>query len=61
MVPGLSHGGAGGEGEKTSGSENDTRLVAAGPPGRLPSGLPRRRGLPGVASFTTRGTTALVY
>jgi hypothetical protein len=34
MVPGLSPGGAQAEGEETSGSENKTRLVAAGPPGR---------------------------
>jgi hypothetical protein len=29
------------QGEDTSGSENETRLVAAGPPRREPGGLPR--------------------
>jgi hypothetical protein len=29
-------------------SENKTRLVAAGPPGREPGGLLRQRGLPGL-------------
>ncbi len=42
MVLGPSRGGAEEEeGEETSGSENETRLVAAGPPGREPSDLPR--------------------
>ncbi len=50
MVPGPSRGGAGGEGGDTSGSENETRLVAAGPPGREPGGLPWQRGLPDSAS-----------
>ncbi len=50
-VPEPSHGGAReGEGEETSRSENKTRLVAARPPGHEPGGLPRRHGLPGVAS-----------
>ncbi len=50
MVPGPLRGGADeDEGEETSGSENETRLVAARLPGREPGGLPRRRGLPGVA------------
>jgi hypothetical protein len=49
-VLGPSRGGAGEEGVETSGSENETRLVAAGPPGCEPGGLPRRRRLPGVAS-----------
>jgi hypothetical protein len=35
---------------KTSRSENETRLVAVGPPGCLPSGRLQRRGLPGVGS-----------
>jgi hypothetical protein len=37
------------EGEETSGSENETRLVVAGPPGREPGGLPRQCGLSGMA------------
>jgi hypothetical protein len=50
-VLGPSHGGgAGKEGEETSGSENETRLVAAGLPGCEPGGLPRRRRLRGVVS-----------
>ncbi len=41
-VPGPSLGGTQqGEGEETSRSENETRLVAARPPGHEPSGLPR--------------------
>jgi hypothetical protein len=44
-VLGPSCGGAGREGEETSGSESETHLVAAGPSGCEPSGLPRRRGL----------------
>jgi hypothetical protein len=55
-VPGPSRGGAGGEGEETSGSENETRLVVAGPHGCEPGSLPRRRWLPGVAS---RGRASL--
>ncbi len=40
MVPGPSRGGAGEEeGEETSGSENETRLVASRPPEREPGGL----------------------
>ncbi len=35
-VLGPSRGGTGEEGEETSCSANETRLVAAGPPGRLP-------------------------
>jgi hypothetical protein len=47
MVPRPSRGGVGEEeGEETSGSENETRLVAARPPGRKPCGLARQRGLP---------------
>jgi hypothetical protein len=38
------------EGEETSRSENETRLVAARPPGLEPGGLPRRRRLPASAS-----------
>jgi hypothetical protein len=38
------------ESEETNESENETRLVEAGPPGREPGGLPQPRGLPGVAS-----------
>jgi hypothetical protein len=39
---GPSRGGAGeGEGEETSGTENETRLVAARPPGHEPGSLPR--------------------
>jgi hypothetical protein len=49
-VLGPSRGDAGEEGIETSRSENETRLVAARPPGHEPSGLPRRRGLPGLAS-----------
>jgi hypothetical protein len=57
-VPRQSPGRAQAEGDKTSGSENETHLVA-GPPGRAvaglaaalgPGGLPRHRRLPGVAS-----------
>jgi hypothetical protein len=50
MVPGSSRGGTGGEGAGTSRSENETRLVAAGPPGCQPGGLPRR-GVRGRASL----------
>ncbi len=35
-VSGPSPCGAKAEGEETDGSENETRLVAAGPPGRMP-------------------------
>ncbi len=60
MVPGLSHGGAREEeGEETSGSENETRLVAARLPGREPGSLPRRRGLPGVASAAVQALRRL--
>jgi hypothetical protein len=56
MVLGPSRGSAGKEGEETSGSENETRLVAAEPPRCEPGGLPRRCGLPAVQAF--RGLTA---
>jgi hypothetical protein len=58
-VPGLSPGGTQAKGEKTSGSEDENRLVAAGLPGLAVAGLaalsglgglPQCRGLPGVAS-----------
>jgi hypothetical protein len=53
-------GGAGEEEhEETSGSENETRLVSAGPPGREPGSLPRRRGLPGVASTAVQALRRL--
>ncbi len=38
-VPGLSPGGARAEGGETSGSENNTHLVAAGSPGWVVAGL----------------------
>ncbi len=61
MVPGPSRGGADeGEGEETSGSENETCLFAARPPGRKPGGLPRRRGLPGVASTAVQALMLLM-
>jgi hypothetical protein len=50
MVPGPSSGGTGEEGEET----NETCLMAAGLPGRLPGSLPRRRWLPGVASSSVQ-------
>jgi hypothetical protein len=60
-VPGPSCGGAEEEeGEETSGSENKTRLVAAGPPGREPGGLPQRRGLPDVVSAAVQGLGQLM-
>ncbi len=50
-VPGLSRGGTGEEeGEETSGSENETRLVASRLPGHEPGGLPWQHRLPDVAS-----------
>ncbi len=58
-VPGPSPGAAPAEGEETCGSENETRLVAAGPPGWAvagmaavpgPGGLPRHCGLSDVDS-----------
>ncbi len=58
-VPGPSPGSARAEGEETRGSENETILVAAGPPGQTvaglaappgPGGLLRHHGLPDVAS-----------
>jgi hypothetical protein len=56
----LSCGGTGEEeDEETSGSENETRLVAAGLPGCEPSGLPRSRGLPGVASTAVQSLRQL--
>jgi hypothetical protein len=47
MVLGLFFGGTADEGEETSGSENETRLVATGLPGREHGGLSRaaRRGV----------------
>ncbi len=39
-----SNGWAGGKGVETSRSENETRLVAEGPSGSEPGGLPRRTG-----------------
>ncbi len=60
LVPGPSRGGAREEeGEETSGSENETRLVAARLPGREPGGLPRQRGLPGVASAAVQALRRL--
>jgi hypothetical protein len=60
-VPGPSRGGAGeDEGEETSGSENKTRVVAARLPGREPGGLPRRRGLPGMASVAVQALRRLM-
>ncbi len=47
------------EGEETSGSENETRLVAVRLPGREPGGLPRRRGLQGVASAAVQALRRL--
>jgi hypothetical protein len=47
------------EGKETSGSENETRSVAAGPPGREPGGLPRWRGLPGWASAAVQALRRL--
>jgi hypothetical protein len=58
-VLGPSCGGPGKEGEETSGSEKKTRLVAAGLPGCEPSGLPRRHGLPGVASAAVQALRCL--
>jgi hypothetical protein len=58
---GLYCGGAGEEeGEETSGSENETCLVAAGPPGREPNGLPQRDGLPGMASAVVQALRRLM-
>ncbi len=58
-VPGPSQGGAGKEGDDTSGSENETRLVAAGLPGRKPGSLPRRCWLPGSASAAVQALRQL--
>jgi hypothetical protein len=58
MVPGLSLGGTG-EGEETSSSENETRLVAVGPPEFLPGGRPQRHGLPGVAFASMQASRRL--
>ncbi len=44
---------------KNSGSENETHLVLAGPPGCEPGGLPRRRGLPGVVSAAVQALRRL--
>ncbi len=63
MVLGPSPGGAQAEGEKTSGSENETRLVAAGPPWWAVAGLaaalrpgsqPQQSGLPGMVSTSVQ-------
>jgi hypothetical protein len=45
MVPGLSPGGKRAEGGESSGSENETRWVAAGPPGWAMAGLVAAPGL----------------
>jgi hypothetical protein len=59
-VPGPSSSSAGEEeGEETSGSENETRLVAAGPPGCEPGGLWRQRRLPGVESAAVQALMQL--
>jgi hypothetical protein len=59
-VPGPSRGGTEDEeGEETRGSENETRLVAARPPGHEPGGLQWRRGLPGVASAAVQALRRL--
>ncbi len=59
-VPGLSRGGADeGEGEETSKSKNETRLVGARQPGREPDGLPRQLRLPGVASIAVQALRQL--
>jgi hypothetical protein len=60
-VLGLSCGSAGGEGEETSGSENETHLVAAGPPGCKPGSLPWRRGLPGMVSAVIQALKVLSH
>ncbi len=44
----------------TSGSENETHLVAAGPPGGEPGGLPQRRGLPCSASGAVQALRQLM-
>ncbi len=60
-VPGRSLSGTWAEGGETSGSENETRLIAAGQPGRTATslaamqgtaGLPQYRRLPGMAYFS---------
>jgi hypothetical protein len=54
-------GGAGKEeGEEISGSENETCLVAVGPPRHEPGSLPRRRGLPGMVSTAMQALRQLV-
>jgi hypothetical protein len=59
-VPGPSHGGTDeGEGKATSGSENETCLVAARPSGREPGGLLHRRRLPGVVSAAVQALRRL--
>ncbi len=58
-VLGPSCGGAGKEGVETSGSENETRLVAAELPGCEPGSLPRRRRLPGMASAAVQALRRL--
>jgi hypothetical protein len=45
--------------EETSRPENETRLVAAGLPGREPGGLPQRRELPGLASAAVQALRRL--
>ncbi len=57
-VPGPSHVGTREEGEETNGSENETCLVAARPPGSEPGGLLLRRGLPGSAVRCRAGLKA---
>ncbi len=59
MVPGPSRGSSRREGEETSGSENETRLVAAGPLGCKPGNLPQRCGLPGVVSAAVQALREL--
>jgi hypothetical protein len=60
MVPGPFCGGTREkDGEETSGSENETCLVAAGPPGPEPGSLPRCDGLPGVASAAVQALKRL--
>jgi hypothetical protein len=58
-VLGLFSGGTVDEGVEAKGCANDTRLAAADPPGRLPGGRPRRRGLLGVASAAEHAFTRL--
>jgi hypothetical protein len=48
------------ESEENSRSENETRLVTAGPPGREPYGLTRQCGLPGVVSAAEQALRQLM-